>query len=88
MRHTAGLSYGQLGDGPAHQAYVANGFLDEDLTNASLVDRLAALPLEYQPGTVWHYNHATDVLGESLSSSPATAFCRRCRKPCSNLSAC
>jgi CubicO group peptidase (beta-lactamase class C family) len=66
MRHTAGLSYGYRGDGPAHQAYVADGFLDEDLSNASFVDRLAALPLEHQPGTVWHYSHATDVLGRVL----------------------
>ena len=66
MRHTAGLSYGYHGDGPAHQAYVADGFLDEDLSNASFVDRLAALPLEHQPGTVWHYSHATDVLGRVL----------------------
>src|SRR5271156_1083916 len=50
MRHTAGLSYGYRGDGPAHQAYVADGFLYEDLSNASFVDRLAALPLEHQPG--------------------------------------
>jgi CubicO group peptidase (beta-lactamase class C family) len=66
MRHTAGLSYGYRGDGPAHQAYVADGFLYEDLSNASFVDRLAALPLEHQPGTVWHYSHATDVLGRVL----------------------
>jgi CubicO group peptidase (beta-lactamase class C family) len=49
-----------------HPAYVADGFLDEDLSNASFVDRLAALPLEHQPGTVWHYSHATDVLGRVL----------------------
>ena len=61
-----GPLYGYRGDGPAHQAYVADGFLDEDLSNASFVDRLAALPLEHQPGTVWHYSHATDVLGRVL----------------------
>ena len=66
MRHTAGLSYGYLGDSPAQRAYVADGFLMEDLSNADYVDRLAALPLEHQPGTVWHYSHATDVLGRVL----------------------
>jgi CubicO group peptidase (beta-lactamase class C family) len=66
MRHTAGLAYGYLGDSPAQRAYVADGFLAEDLSNAEFVDRLAALPLEYQPGTVWHYSHATDVLGRIL----------------------
>jgi len=66
MRHTAGLAYGYLGDGPAHRACVADGFLGEDLSNADFVDRLAALPLEYQPGTIWHYSHAIDVLGRLL----------------------
>jgi CubicO group peptidase (beta-lactamase class C family) len=66
MRHTAGLSYGYLGDSPAQRAYVTDGFLSEDLTNAEFVDRLAALPLEWEPGTVWHYSHATDVLGRIL----------------------
>ena len=66
MRHTAGLSYGYFGDSPAQRAYVADGFLAEDLSNADFVDRLAALPLECQPGTVWHYSHATDVLGRIL----------------------
>jgi CubicO group peptidase (beta-lactamase class C family) len=66
MRHTAGLAYGYLGDSPAQRAYAADGFLKEDLSNADFADRLAALPLEYQPGTVWHYSHATDVLGRVL----------------------
>jgi CubicO group peptidase (beta-lactamase class C family) len=62
MRHTAGLSYGYLGDSPAQRAYSADGFLEADLSNAAFVARLAALPLEHHPGTVWHYSHATDVL--------------------------
>ncbi len=66
MRHTAGLAYGYIGDSAAHRAYVADGFLQQDLPNAEFVDRLAALPLEHQPGTVWHYSHATDVLGRVL----------------------
>ena len=66
LRHTAGLSYGYLGDGPARHAIVADGFLEEDLDNAAFADRLAALPLEHQPGTVWHYSHATDILGRVL----------------------
>ena len=27
------------------------------------MDRLAKLPLAYQPGTTWGYSHSTDVLG-------------------------
>ena len=66
MRHTAGLGYAYLGDSAAQQAIVADGLLSEDLPNAAFVARLAALPLEHQPGSVWHYSHATDVLGHVL----------------------
>ena len=31
MRHSAGLAYGYFGDSPAQRAYVADGFLAEDL---------------------------------------------------------
>ena len=66
MRHTAGLGYAFIGDSPAQRAIITDGFLAEDLTNADFVGRLAALPLEHQPGRVWHYSHATDVLGHLL----------------------
>jgi CubicO group peptidase (beta-lactamase class C family) len=66
MRHTAGLAYGYLGDGPAARALQADGLLRKDLSLAQYVERLAALPLEHQPGTVWHYSHATEVLGRIL----------------------
>ena len=66
MRHTAGLGYAFLGDSPAQRAIVADGLLAEDLPNDAFVARLAALPLEHQPGHIWHYSHATDVLGHVL----------------------
>lgn len=66
LRHTAGVAYGYSGSGPAHKAYVADGFLEEDLPLAAFVDRISALPLAYEPGTVWHYSHATDILGRVL----------------------
>jgi len=66
MRHTAGLAYGYLAGGPAQRALAADGFLTEDLPLRHFVDRLTALPLAYQPGTVWHYSHATEVLGRVL----------------------
>lgn len=66
MRHTAGLAYGYLGDSQATRALLADGLLSEDLPLANFVARLAVLPLEHQPATVWHYSHATEVLGRVL----------------------
>ena len=67
LRHTAGLTYGFFG---AHTliktAYRENGIESGRLDNAELVRRLGQLPLSYQPGTVWEYSRATDVLGALL----------------------
>jgi CubicO group peptidase (beta-lactamase class C family) len=66
LRHTAGIAYGYLGDGPTRRAYEADGLLGADLDNAAFAARIARLPLAHEPGTVWHYSHATDVLGRVL----------------------
>ncbi len=63
MRHTSGLTYGFFGNTMVKHAYVESGVIKGDFTNAEFVDRLAKLPLQYQPGTTWDYSHSTDVLG-------------------------
>ena len=63
MRHTAGLTYGFFGDTPVKKAYNAANLFQGDFDNAIFVDRLAKLPLAYQPGTTWDYSHSIDVLG-------------------------
>ncbi len=73
LRHTAGLAYAYLGDSPAQRALAADGFFRDDLDNSAYADRLAALPLEHQPGTTWHYSHATDVLGRVLEVASGAA---------------
>ncbi|MCX8255444.1 Beta-lactamase [Beijerinckiaceae bacterium RH AL1] len=60
LRHTAGLVYERNG-GPVAELYA--GVMDGDPTNEAFADRIARLPLAHQPGTVWEYSHATDVLG-------------------------
>ena len=62
MRHTSGLIYGR-GTGPVDNAYRRAGLFAEDPTNEEFADRLAMLPLAHQPGQVWDYSHATEVLG-------------------------
>lgn len=63
MRHTAGFTYGFLGDGPVHRAYQAAGVYSFDQTNQAMVDKLARLPLLYPPGSTFEYGMSTDVLG-------------------------
>jgi len=66
MRHTSGLTYGFFGDTLAKQAYVAAGVTKGNFTNAEFAERLAKLPLAYQPGTTWDYSHSTDILGRVI----------------------
>jgi CubicO group peptidase (beta-lactamase class C family) len=85
LRHTAGLVYGQFGDGLVHKAYREAKVGDRSETNAELISKLAKLPLAHQPGEVWEYSMATDVLGriiEVVSGVPLDSFlAERITKP-------
>jgi len=63
MRHSAGLTYGFFGSSPVKTAYLQAHLNADDPDTATFVDRLAKLPLAYQPGTTWDYSYAIDVLG-------------------------
>ncbi|MFP5413314.1 MAG: serine hydrolase domain-containing protein [Gammaproteobacteria bacterium] len=64
MRHTSGLTYGFFGRSAAKQAYIdANISAEGDITNAEFAERIAAMPLGFQPGSTWDYSYSTDVLG-------------------------
>jgi CubicO group peptidase (beta-lactamase class C family) len=66
MRHTSGLTYGFFGEGAVKRAYLDAKLNEGDPDNSEFVDRLAKLPLVYQPGTTWEYSQATDVLGRVI----------------------
>jgi CubicO group peptidase (beta-lactamase class C family) len=66
MRHTSGITYGFFGEGLVKKAYVEANLLAGDVDNAEFVERLAKLPLVYQPGTTWDYSNSTDVLGRVI----------------------
>ncbi|MEQ1887933.1 MAG: serine hydrolase domain-containing protein [Alphaproteobacteria bacterium] len=63
--HTSGLTYGFMGTSPVDAMYRLNG-LDggaTELSTAGFMDKLAEMPLQFQPGTRWNYSMSTDVLG-------------------------
>ncbi len=77
LRHTAGLSYGFFGSSAVKTAYIDARLLADDVDNAAFADRIAKLPLAYQPGSTWDYSHATDILGrvvEVVSGQSLYAF--------------
>ena len=64
MRHTSGLTYGGRGSTPIHKLYPGGSAIAAMQYNATeFVDKLAATPLLYEPGTVWDYGFGIDVLG-------------------------
>jgi len=77
LRHTAGLTYEFLGDSTVQRQYDAVKIASRERTNAEFSQTLAALPLQFQPGTMWAYSRATDVLGrlvEVVSGQGLGAF--------------
>src|SRR5437764_4826438 len=63
LRHTSGLTYGFFGDMMVKKAYVDAHVFDYAIDNAEFAERVAKLPLAFQPGTTWDYSHSTDILG-------------------------
>ncbi len=77
LRHTSGLTYGIFGESLVKEEYRKSGLGNARATSDEFIRTLAQLPLAYQPGTVWEYSHATDVLGvllERLSGMSLDAF--------------
>jgi CubicO group peptidase (beta-lactamase class C family) len=66
MRHTSGITYGFFGEGAVKQAYVDQHVFLGDFDNTEFADRIAKMPLAYQPGTTWDYSHSTDILGRVI----------------------
>jgi CubicO group peptidase (beta-lactamase class C family) len=63
LRHTAGFTYEFLGDGPVQRAYAAVSVGSRGRDNAAFSRELARIPYAFEPGSVWAYSRATDVLG-------------------------
>ncbi len=81
LRHTSGLTYAFIGNGPVKDAYKQAGLaaFDLDVPIADYADQLAKLPLLWQPGTTWDYGRSTDVLGavmEVVADEPLDSFLR------------
>jgi CubicO group peptidase (beta-lactamase class C family) len=81
MTHTAGISYGY---GPGAAQWKAAGIQGWYLADraepiAGLVERMAALPMDAQPGEAYVYGYGTDILGavvEKASGKPLDVFFR------------
>lgn len=78
LTHTSGLTYGLgFGNTPVDSMYTAAKLNAGSLKD--MIQKLAKIPLLYQPGTKWHYSYSVDVLGylvEVVSGKPLDVFMR------------
>ena len=64
LRHTAGFTYSFQEQGNVDAAYRKTDVESwSKNTSQSVIDTLAQIPLEFDPGTQWNYSVATDILG-------------------------
>jgi CubicO group peptidase (beta-lactamase class C family) len=78
LRHSAGLAYAEITKNePVKAAYVEakfsqpgiHEFDSRGMTPAEQVERIAKAPLIHQPGTMWEYSMAVDILGRVVEAA-------------------
>jgi CubicO group peptidase (beta-lactamase class C family) len=80
LTHLSGLTYGFHFQHPVDELYRRNGlgdFSEPAFDLAEGIQRLASLPLLFDPGTRWNYSMSTDVCGrliEVMSGRPLDQF--------------
>jgi CubicO group peptidase (beta-lactamase class C family) len=78
MRHTAGVTYGNRGTTELYKMYPPGSWdASGSLTGLQFIEKLASLPLHYQPGIAWDYSFGLDVLGlviEAVTKQPLSRF--------------
>jgi CubicO group peptidase (beta-lactamase class C family) len=73
MSHNAGFTYGAFGNTPVDKMYQADNPLDAPSLQA-FIDKLAKLPLLYQPGERWVYSVSVDIQGYLVQKLSGKSF--------------
>jgi CubicO group peptidase (beta-lactamase class C family) len=76
MTHTAGFTYGFFGNTLVDKEYTRVAVMDSKSLQ-EMIDKLAKIPLMYQPGTRWSYSVSMDIQGyiiEKLSGKSLPDF--------------
>ncbi len=68
LNHTAGLSYHGVEETmlPADKFYNQADLFNPKIDLEEMTRRITDLPLAFQPGSMWHYSVATDVVGRLI----------------------
>jgi len=63
LTHTAGFTYGVFGNTEVDQLYRDAGIITDNPDLEDFVTKLGEIPLQYDPGSRWHYSVAVDIQG-------------------------
>ncbi|NKB98589.1 MAG: serine hydrolase [Pseudomonadales bacterium] len=74
LTHTAGLTYGVFGNTEVDQLYRKAGLMGRETNLQTFVEALGKIPLQYEPGTQWHYSVAVDVQGRLVEVLSGMTF--------------
>ena len=74
LAHTAGLSYGFNAENDAVDRLYQDAKLLSSESLDDFTEKLAKLPLKYEPGTQWHYSVAVDVTGVVVERISGQSF--------------
>ena len=89
LTHTAGLGYSIIQKGPLKEAYEAAGLVPGQASRLSIppfsgvktvpsltefADKLAEMPLVYEPGTRWSYSVGLDLVGRIIEVVSGQSF--------------
>jgi CubicO group peptidase (beta-lactamase class C family) len=73
MSHNAGFTYGLFGNTPVDKLYQAANPLEAPSLQA-FIDKIAPLPLLYQPGEKWVYSVSVDIQGYLIQKLSGKSF--------------
>ena len=74
LTHSAGFTYGIFGNTAVDEMYRGAELITGDMTMNEFVTRLGRLPLQYDPGTRWHYSVSVDVQGALVEALSGMSF--------------
>ncbi|HUG28749.1 MAG TPA: serine hydrolase domain-containing protein [Gemmatimonadales bacterium] len=66
LRHTGGLTYGLFDTHPVDSLYAQANLFNFEMTLETFADRVATLPLRFDPGTLWNYGVGLDIMGRVI----------------------
>jgi CubicO group peptidase (beta-lactamase class C family) len=76
LMHTSGLTYGMFDPHPVDSLYAQANLFDWSTSLEVFADRVAGLPLRFDPGTQWNYGVGLEIMGRVIEVAAGQPFDR------------